>query len=351
MPSRNMKEANARIFTSLDDYCSMRSEPLSNAGKARWISTTPSGRKFLKDAILIEDLSFSSSVKLARFDHSGNSVFVSVGFDIENPPSSLDSLDMDGGMLTAVLAELGPVPNSSPISIKNIVEYSDKVSDPNYDGHDPFSVASLYPKMQFFAINDLLVDDTFKIFFLLCLSDSRRVDQWIDEQLTATLTEIIQLDRSAVPYDTLCRSILDMDPAGLFLALYRCLEAVYAHSQTRKLMTSVGISKPWVEMALILEESLGWYPREEPSLEALLHHADDTDLEAVVAALGVTIPGGAQLVNFVAKKVYHLRNGRVHFRPFHQAVSLDGVDWNRLCEAMARLVFRIYAELSKTWTE
>jgi hypothetical protein len=35
----------------------------------------------------------------------------------------------------------------------------------------------------------------------------------------------------------------------------------------------------------------------------------------------------------------------VHYRPFHQVRSLDRVDWNRLCEYMALLIFHIYGDI------
>jgi hypothetical protein len=288
-------------------------------------------------------------MKAARFDHAGRSVLFTVGFDIENVPAPLESLDLDGGLLTTVLSELTPAPCESSSAIKDIVEYSDQKSDPLYDGHDPFLVAGLFPKVQAFSLRDLPVEDSFRIFFLLCLHDRRRAEQWIDEQLATTLGEIIQLSPSAIPFETLCRSILDLDPAALFLALYRCLEAVYAHTQTRNLMTSAGISMPWTEMAKILEEDLGWYPREEPSLAALFQHASDENLGRTLDSLGVETSADEKMPSFTSKHVYRLRNALVHYRPLHQAVPFTKIDWNRLCEAMACLVLQIYEALSKDW--
>jgi hypothetical protein len=187
------------------------------------------------------------------------------------------------------------------------------------------------------------------MFFLICLADRRRIEQWIDEQLAATLNMITELSPAYIPFQILCRSVLDMDPRALFLALYRCLEALYAHSQTQRLMIALEISKPWAEMAETLEAALGWYPREEPSLEALLAHAVAEDLQATAVALNDAIPPDARSEPYVAKRIYQLRNALVHYRPFHRKFSFEEVDWNRLCEAMALLVFHIYGEINKGW--
>src|ERR1039457_313496 len=250
MPSRNMKAANTAVFSALDEYCSTRAEPLLNAGRPRWISTTGPGRQFLIHATLIDKLPFSASVKMTRFDMSNRAFFVTSGFDVPETPDPLQAEDLDGGILTAFLPELPPTPAPPPSLIRDVVEVADGTSTPGYDGHDPLSMSSLYRKIQVFSVEDLPREDSFKVFFLLCLSDRRRIDQWIDGRLADILTLVAELSPGSIPYETLCRSILDMDQSALFLALYRCLEALYAHTQTQGLMTALKMSRPWVEMAL-----------------------------------------------------------------------------------------------------
>jgi hypothetical protein len=226
MPSRSMIAANTAVFRSLDEYCASRLEPLSNAGKPRWVKTTSSGRQFLLHASLISELSFSASVKIARFDIQNRAFFMTSGLDAPACPAPLQAEDLDGGRLTAFLYEVAPAPAASPAQIRNIVEFEDRVSTPNYDGHDCFLLSGLYPKIQVFSAADLPADESSRIFFLICLSDRRRMDQWVDEQLARILDLVADLSPRSIPYEILCRAILDMDPSALFLALYRCLEAL-----------------------------------------------------------------------------------------------------------------------------
>ncbi len=351
MSSRNMKEANIAVFSSLDQYCLSRAEPISNAGQPRWIKTSSFGRRFLKCATLVDELAYSATLKTARFDLANRAYFVTSGFDVPEAPDRLRTEGLDGGLLTTFLAEIAPSPVAQPSEIHDVVGFADKTYAPDYEGHDPSLVASLYPKIQVFSIQDLLKEESFKVFFIICLSD-RRIEQWIDAQLAETLNVVTKSSPTAIPYETLCRSILDMDPSALFLALYRCLEALYAHTQTHQLMTALDMSKPWTEMAQTLEETLGWYPREEPSLEALLQHAAPENLQEVVSALDDTIPDGTRSSSYAAKRIYQLRNALVHYRPFHRSKSsFKHLDWNRLCEAMVLLVVRIYGEVNKSWEQ
>jgi hypothetical protein len=347
MPSRNMIEANTKVFGSLDEFCLRRGEPLSNAGQPRWISTDHSGKAFLKYAKLAEHLSFSASVKIARFNFYSRAFFVTTGLDLPEAPEIFQVEQLDGGRLTTIISELKSMPVVLPSQIRNVVEADDGTSGLTYEGHDHQLLSTLYPKIQVFSVLDLPTEESFKVFFLICLADRRRIEQWIDEQLAAVLNLIVELSPTYIPYETLCRSVLDMDPGALFLALYRCLEALYAHTQSLRLMTSLKISKPWAEMAELLEEALGWYPREEPSLEALLEHAVSEDLHAIAAALKDFIPTEARKHSYMARRIYSLRNALVHYRPFHQKFSFNEVDWNRLCEAMALLVLHIYGEINK----
>jgi hypothetical protein len=111
-------------------------------------------------------------------------------------------------------------------------------------------------------------------------------------------------------------------------------------------MSRVGLEKDWVEMAEALESTLGWYPREEPSLEALLAKARSEDLQSLAAALKEPIPADAREASFVAKQIYRLRNALVHYRPFQRKAPTKAVDWNRLCEAMSLLVCHSHRECS-----
>jgi hypothetical protein len=344
MPFRNKIAANTTVFKLLDEYCSLRDEPLLNSGAPRWISTTKSGRDFLVRATLSEQLSFSASVKVARFDMSNRAYFVTSGLDAPEPPACVRPEELDGGILTTFLAELVPAPAAPPSTIRDVVEVADKLSSDDYDGHDPAMICSLFPRIQVFSVVDLLTEETSKVFFLICLADRRRIDQWIDQQLANALAAMTELSPSAIPYEILCRSLLDMNPAALFLALYRCLEALYARAQAHALMAIIGLEKDWVEMAEALESTLGWYPREEPSLEALLTKARSEDLRAVASALMEPIPKDAKEAPFVARRIYHLRNALVHYRPFHRKVSTNALDWNRLCEAMTLLVRHVHQE-------
>lgn len=341
MSPRHKIGANNSVFERLDRYCLDRGEPIANAGSPRWIRTDAKTRDFLTNARLVQKLSLSPSLQIARFDHKTRSFFVTSGFEISEAPEGLESEELNGARLTTFLSDMVIRPLARPIGIKQIVEYSDK-TQPDYDGHDCEQMASLFPPIQIFSSPLVEGEESGGVFFLLCMCDRRRTDHWIDDGLAGALCRLSTASAIAIPYDLLCRAVLDFDPEGLFLALYRSLEALYARERTVALSRELGISGDWVQIAQTLEEHLGWYPKEATSLEVLLKGIEASELEKLIDAFGELTSGETNFPALASRRIYALRNGLVHFRPFHRRLKRETINWCRLCESMANLVTDCY---------
>lgn len=345
MSSRNMKDSNKEIFRILDNFCSVRGDPIQNSDKGRWISTEVDQQAFLKYGTLSEVLGFSPTRAVARFDLGTKNYFFTVGFDHCTAFGSLTELDLNGSILTALLAEVKPRPRASTILIREYVEASDK-STPGYAGHDYSLIGSLFPPIKGFGSENLSKDETWRTFFLLCVEECRHGESWIDEEFASTLRSICELQFLQIPFRMLCRSVFDSDPATMFLALYRCLESLYAYTSAQDLIQALDLKLGWADVATALEDKLNWHPREESSLAALLSNALDHDLKALFSGLGEPVPmGHIDLAAVAGRRMYRFRNGLVHFRPYHHQIDYSNVNWNRLCITMAQLVWHIYSDV------
>jgi len=344
MASRNKIESNNKIFSDLDKYCALNGELLQNSNEARWIiSEKGKDQRRLVKAVLMSSISLGASLKVARFNLDNSSLFCTIGLELPSDVAGLWGEDIGGGMLTAILSEFLPTPKASAVEVKNIIGIGKSTA--GYIGHDASQILQLYPVVRVFSGFDLSEAETARIYFLICLADRFRAGVWMDSSLRANLELIAELSPIAIPYRILCRSLFDTDPGAVFLALYRCLEALYAYSHTSELMRKLDVSLEWNHVARILEETLAWRPREEPSLGVLLQHAVSEDLRTMLSALNDKLPEKADLVNYTAKKMYQLRNSLVHYRAFHQSFDHEIIDWNRLCEATALMVLHIYSSI------
>ena len=280
--------------------------------------------------------------RLARFGLSTKSYLCTVGFEPNQGLLRDAELDVDPAFLTVALSELQPRPSASPSEIRQVVEWSDKDTDENYFGHEHHRIASLFPTIRIYAIEQNSL--TWNTFFRVCVDECDLGSSWIEGRLAATLSSMSDLDQQRIPYQMLCRSIFDSNKGSFFLALYRCLEALYAYSSAQGLVNALEIRAPWIEVAAILEDRLGWHPREEGSLTQIIKFASDSDLRTVVIAFGGSrSPENRELlVNHTAKAIYRLRNSIVHFRPAQRISDIESLDWNGICEAMVGIVIDVY---------
>ena len=179
-----------------------------------------------------------------------------------------------------------------------------------------------------------------------CLLERQGDPSTINESVTREIEELVKLDIEALPIETISRSLFDADPGSLFLALYRCFEAIYSVRACKKLGHSLGLSKPWQEISRSLEEDLSWRPREQSSLATLLAPVTPGTLDAIFKAIGSD--GAVPTNDKVASAVYDLRNQLVHFRPGMQLKSMKSdLNWSDLYIGMIAALRETYLAIEK----
>lgn len=341
--SRNMVDVNQAIFSGLDSHCASQELSLKNAGTPRWIESRAQDRRFIKSAKLIDRVSVGPSRAILRFDLDGSTYFACQGLSQQIEISGVFFLEPEAGQAATLIYEARPRPISDLSIIRQFVEFSDKESDPSYPGHPAQGLLTVFPQLSIGKFPELIPEETWRHFFLISLCEVAG-SSWISENLIHTLRAVCDLDPATIPYKTLCRSIFDTDPSALFLALYRCIEALYAYDSAKKVGKALKLDTDWSDIAVVLEDEIGWHPREEGSLEKLLILAEKHDLNGACTSLGATdLPEehGA-LARRAAKQIYKTRNALVHYRPSHHKIDISKTDWARVCSYMSGIVLSIY---------
>lgn len=341
--SRDMRAANRGIFAALEAYCARREEPIPSAGKRRYVSFD--GDEHEKD--LLKHLSvglkvvFGTQRFLAHFRHQKASYIALVGFDFEPRQQAVSSIDVSPGMAVCVLSELAPQPIATPAVIRNVVEVGSMDEGPGYAGHRVESIQSLFPSLQAMTcIDDLDNEALWRLFLMICVDECERGGSWVEEPLSQSLITLGRLELPLMPYSAICRSIFDLDPRSLFMALYRCIEATYAAESSKRLVERLGLELPWQSIAEALERELGWRPQEASSLNLVLGQALRQDLIDICECLNVV--AGDDVSTSAGRAIYALRNSIVHFRPGTNEVAMHEIDWNRLCQLMVNVVVDVF---------
>lgn len=255
---------------------------------------------------------------------------------------SICSRDIQGYDV-CLLTELPVSPSASAAEVYNVVAADSRSSNPKYHGHDNTQIVALFPPVRVFASAEPIDDELiWPIFLSISSEESRNGGSWIESELADRLCALADANVDLLPYKELCRSTLDLDPRSLFMSLYRCVEATYAHDKATKLKQGLSIEHEWQEIAEILEKEMSWRPLEASSLNVVLAFAQVDDLREVCECLNVPLYKDTNLASAAGKAVYDLRNRIVHYRPALAPVESEEIDWNRLCNALVSVAGDVF---------
>jgi hypothetical protein len=340
-----MKSAQQAIFGSLDAFCAAAGEPVTNAGAPRWIRGTKADSAFLAGAQVSDLFRVTPRRMMARLDYGGKTFFSALGFLDATPPAGLDRGEVTPGLVSVLLAEATPRPKATPFQVKDAVEHADATQDESYEGHESTAIADLFGPIVVFQGELIEPSETWRAYYEICLGEILGMDTWIEKPTAAAMATLTDLSALGLPYQILCRSLFDADPGGLFLALYRCLEALYAYTASMRVAAAFGFSGSWQEVAVALEREIGWRPREEDSLAALFARCETETLKQIFDCLGESRPDTNTVAMTSAKRIYKLRNNLVHYRPIHHTAEHSEVCWNQLCTTLSLVIREVYFDI------
>ncbi|MDJ0423606.1 hypothetical protein QNA14_13820 [Dietzia kunjamensis] len=309
----------------------------------RWVHSNPAADEVLKTAIIRRSMSFGRFRHLAWLEVDEKHCVASVGFDYELVDPGFALLDDIQGYDVCLLSELPISPKASAAEVFNIVEADSRSNNPDYSGHDNAQVMNLFPTIRVFESAEPIDDElVWPIFLNFSAKESRHGGSWIENELADRLSVLAQEGIDSFPYKELCRSTLDLDPRSLFMSLYRCVEATYAHDMATRLKNVLSIEHHWNKIAEALENAMSWRPLEANSLKVVLSFAKDDDLREVCDCFGINLQQDTNLPSAAGKAIYQLRNRIVHYRPALKSVDLEEVDWNRLAVALVSIASDVF---------
>lgn len=348
--SRSANDTAAAIFGRLSTYAADRGTSVPDG--ERYIFLDETEYDALVTSKRIAHSKFGRNQAAALIEMANGEVLVFAGFDADELATSdhIREVELPPGLAVAMLADLEVDPSASPAAVLNVVGAGSK-DDTEYRGHDLAEVLNLYPPLRVLELdNDVAGTPNFYANVLaVCAKQGAHGNGWIESALANELALLAEQRVFGLPYESLTRAVLDLNPSSLFLALYRCLEATYAYTKATELASTLRIDRSWVDVARALGETLSWYPRHDQSLAAVLTlpTVSSGDLEAVALALGHDSSDDA-LATRVATGVRDLRNSLVHYGPTTRQVDIPDNDWNGLCSPLARVVANVFAHAYAT---
>lgn len=336
-----MKVANTKIFQRLVEFAETREFTIPNRNAPRWVHANPEVDARLIRSTIAGSISFGRYRHLAWVEFDDKHYIASIGFEHAVRDPNLVQLEDSQGFDVCLLSELPVFPSASAAEVYNVVAAGNKSDDPKYRGHDNEKIMGLFPIFSAYQCVTRMDEGTiWPAFLSICAEETQHGGSWIEQELADSLAELAQDPITSFPYRELCRSSLDLDPRSLFMSLYRCIEATYAHEKATKLKTALSVEHSWSKIAAILESEMSWRPLESESLNNVLKYAHNDDLQEICACLKKD--PGENTSAAAGNAIYRLRNRIVHYRPTTDPFDFDSLDWNRTCNVLVSIARDVF---------
>lgn len=348
--SRGLIETSKHAFRSFDEYCADSEVIPETSGKDRYIAGDKSEQDILQYAKIKDNFLFSGDKLLAFVQVDDLAKIILVDFpNFKYLPHFEEEEHSCAGITTLLLAENLIYPSAEPRIVRDSLDIGFVGDGESYSGHLLRSITSLLPDIRILNAEIRSIEDIWSVFLLICIDEKESHRSWMNQTFLNELKLLSDVPSNNIPYSTICRSIFDNDKGSIFMALYRCLEGIYFYDKAMELKKTFQLNYDWHDIAVKVEETISWRPRELSSLEVLIQNCDPLDLNYIVPS----VTGAPDVTtSAVAKEIYSIRNSLVHYRPIHKNNSkLDQLEnftddrWNNLCIGLVRIIKIAYLKV------
>ena len=245
--------------------------------------------------------------------HDGKKFLGVSGLEADDDfPDGFEAVGLTPAFLALAVSELKLVPRASPLEIFDTID-SSFLGEEGYEGHELEDVANLFPDVSIFKLNgDANSSRSIwrSIGVLLSVFYGQGPIE-LSEEALKSLKDLYEVGSNHVPFRNIVQGHLAMTWSGLFLELYRAIEQLYSVPKSTSLTDKWASPKPIYKLAELLENQLGWCPKEEDALRALIANCGSSLLDMLTSEL---CPDAENKAQAVAKAIYRQRNSLVHFR-------------------------------------
>lgn len=334
------------IFLSLFEQAHDQDTDFPVDFEIRWITRLSDADANLMSKCSVIPLRLSLLNSAVVLKHEADAYFCIAGFsNPETLPGGLTRCDLTPGMFAnfVIETEFSPVATAAEIK-ENVVGYSNAVTD--YDGHDLSVVSALFPKIDCFELDQTAIyaSNIERLVGAYLARGYQRGPLHLHEETRLKFASFFETAPETVPFALPLRGLLSFTWSTLFLELYRCIEQLYSVPKLVELTKSWNSERTLHELSKLLDENLGWRPKEDNSLELLFRSLDADHCKSLRRAAGGSVPTGDDDKPWesAAKRIYSLRNANVHFRPTTEVDLLSDDQWNEVICLLLRAVTELY---------
>lgn len=315
---------------------------LSNAEAARWLKKlSDDDTDLMSQADVLEVCIVTKHLRAAILTHDNDKYLCLCGQDTDDDlPDGFEAVDLTPGLFALAITKLKLAPTASSIEIFDVIEDSYKGLD-DYTGHDLDDIARLFPNVSVLILdqNTTSSGSIWRVLGVLLAVFYGDGPIELDQATLADLKELYETGSEHVPFRNILQGHLAMNWTGLFLELYRSIEQLYAVPKLLNLTSEWASTEPYFKLAELLENQLGWRPKEEDALRELIEQCGQPLLDSLAQEF---CPEAENKAQGIARAIYKQRNSLVHFRPAMPEEEFSVAQWNNRISQMIKLVSELY---------
>lgn len=355
MASRNRKHMSKALFDILISTARQRDTDIDNPEKGRFIHRHSEDDAHLMAQADTSALSLSRSQRMVRVTWKNDLYFVTFGIgEPDSIPQNLEYAELTPGIFVSSVLAANILPSQaiSGASIKDTIE-GEYIGTQNYQGHDLYSIASLFPACQIYRVISPAPYTESNHRFLGTILAKSFTDGPLNlyPKTLQYFSDIFEAGPDFLPYENILQGLLSFSWSNLYLECYRCLEQLYALPKVSALTQRWNSPLALKEVVALLESHLSWRPKEDEALTSVVRELTVQSVQLLCCAFQqqYLTEDHIRSCETVASHVYKLRNSIVHFRPLHATVSKSDGEWNDIVQAMLLALDDIYTKLGKAF--
>lgn len=324
-----------------------------------YIESSAGSKTWLTDAKVTLPIFFQNNTIITKLTYDKKNIFVVVAEDeyqsvntnefakIEDVFESKeeDFSKFEGGLLTLVISDLEIQPKSHlGYEIVQIL-----ISDQSVKavGINSSLIKPLFPKIQFFFIEENSIFNSYSIeqlFICVLLENRNRLKLNWDEDALNAISATLTPPHTNFPYHCLINSLQSQLWSNAFLEVYKPLEFLFSIPKVKKLRELINSNTDLVNLAIHVENSLGWRASEEQAFEALIGMLSELQNNSISRACLSLNETDSDQPN-PAKRIYKLRNSIVHFRPATTPNDIGVEQWRLIVKELCKSAIELYRKL------
>jgi len=345
-----MIKANEHIFSSLVDFVKQNGIDIPEG--IRYIKTDGEEKRWLKELKVSQKQIILPNLRTVSINFDQKEYFVVVGWDdSESFDEVLDPIFLNAGLVTALLFELEvPIRREvGPYEIADEIQYKYQTCDKEqeYSGHDFSEVSKFFEPILAYQIleeSPLNGDDIIQISGFYICENNKKLSLSFSPETIGIFERVFIEGPSSIPYENLLSSLTSVRWKHSFLDIYRCIEQLFPISRLYDLHQSLGISISLLEFSAKIENSIGWRPKEDETLNKLF---DELPTEARKLFSEVRYYLDSTKEGELGTWFYKIRNSIVHYRPATQQFELDDENCNKLIRGALLVIEYLYEKYNQ----